>query len=134
MAKVVVVAAGAGNVIRQQDRIECAVRLVSRRGTLRGAQESVNRASTGIQAGRVERRADDAKIVTFPKKGLRIEQATLDGLVPFGIGQIGMNSSIGERPVLRDGLVLQIGGTKIRERILAGKVLIAILSDVGAKN
>ena len=68
--------------------------------------------------------------VTLAEKGLVVKHSTLDALDALVISQIGMDPGIGERPVLSDGLVLQIWGAKIRQRVLAGKVLIAIFPDV----
>ena len=130
MSEIAVIAACTSEVIGQQDGIKGGVGLESRRGALRGAGESTHRLTLAVHAGCIEGWAYDAEAVTFPKKSLGVKNAALDALIPLGIREIGMDSGIGERSILRDRLVLQVRRTKIRQRVLAGKVLIAIFANV----
>src|SRR5260370_39828971 len=59
----------------------------------------------------------------FGQKGLLIRNSKLNVVSALHVGQIGTHTSVGQRPILGNGLLLQIGGTEIGEWIVAGIVI-----------
>src|SRR6202158_2844325 len=86
-----------------------------------------------VQTRRVDRRIDDSEIEMFGQKRLLIRNSKLNVVHALHVGQIGTHPSVGQRPILRNGLLLQIGGTEIGKWIVAGIVIENVPPDPAAE-
>ena len=76
-----------------------------------------------IHARRVECRINDAEIEILGEKRLLIRSSQLKVIDTLHIGNIGAQSRVRQRPILRDSVLLQIGRTKVGEWVLARIVI-----------
>jgi len=67
------------------------------------------------------------------QEGLFVEHAGLDVVMSARIGEVGMDSGVGECAVLSDGRGLQGNGPEVSERIAAGIVVVIVSADEGAE-
>ena len=70
------------------------------------------RVAIDVIAGRVERISgiDDAQAVVLAQESLPVLYAGLDVVMSLRIGEVGVDSGVGQRAVLGDGRGLQVGG------------------------
>jgi hypothetical protein len=72
---------------------------------------------------------DDAEVEVFVEKGLLIGDAGFDVVDAVGVGDVGAQAGVGERALLGDCLLLEIGGAEIGEGVFAGVVVEAVAAE-----
>ena len=72
---------------------------------------------------------DDAELEVLVEKGLGVVEAGLDVVAAVGVGEVGVEAGVGQRALLGDGLLLQIGRAQVGEGIVAGVVVEAVTAE-----
>src|SRR5260221_6357050 len=91
------------------------------------------RDAVSVQARRVERWIDNAKVEMLSQKCLLISNSKLNVVDALHVREIGADPGIGQRPILRDRFLLKVRRTKIREWVLAGIVIESVPPHPAAK-
>ena len=77
-----------------------------------------------------QRRVDNAKLEVLVEERLLVGEAGLHIVNAAGVSDVGAEAGVGERTLLGDGLLLEIGRAAIGEGILAGIVVEVIAAEV----
>ena len=81
-------------------------------------------AEAGFEVG-----IDDAELEVLGEEGLGVADAGLDVVSAVGVGDVGDEAGIGERALLGDGLLLQVGRAAVGEGVGAGIVVESVAAE-----
>src|SRR6202043_3471456 len=129
VAVVLVGLAAAGQVVGSQDGVVVGIGGVN--ATEIGVGVAGQRSAGGIDAGRVVGGVDDAELVVLAQESLRVVAADLDVVDALHVGQVGVDTGVRQGALLRDRGGLD--GAEIGERVVAGVVVVEVLTHVGAE-
>ena len=78
-------------------------------------------------------RVDDADLEVLVEEGLGVVEAGLDVVSAVCDGEVGVEAGIGQRSLLGERLLLQVGRAQVGEGVLAGVVVEGVAAEEVAR-